>query len=72
MCVCVCVCECVSVHMCVCGVCVCVCVSRQHMRNCTLSGNQLTQDILSYNLPLIGCSENSSTEEISVATGLLL
>ncbi|XP_031421213.1 zinc finger C3H1 domain-containing protein isoform X2 [Clupea harengus] len=40
----------------------------QHMRNCTLSGNQLTQDILSYNLPLIGCSENSSTEEISVAT----
>ncbi|XP_062403840.1 zinc finger C3H1 domain-containing protein isoform X2 [Sardina pilchardus] len=40
----------------------------QHMRNCTLTGNQLFQDILSYNLPLIGCSENSSTEEISVAT----
>ncbi|XP_076119722.1 zinc finger C3H1 domain-containing protein isoform X4 [Alosa pseudoharengus] len=40
----------------------------QHMRNCTLTGNQLFQDILSYNLPLIGCSENSSTDEISLAT----
>ncbi|XP_030626028.1 zinc finger C3H1 domain-containing protein [Chanos chanos] len=40
----------------------------QHMRNCTFSGNQLFQDILSYSLPLIGCSENSSTNEISRAT----
>ncbi|KAL2094014.1 hypothetical protein ACEWY4_011326 [Coilia grayii] len=40
----------------------------QHMRNCTLSGNQLFQDILSYSLPLIGCSQISSTEEIRVAT----
>ncbi|KAL0968611.1 hypothetical protein UPYG_G00269160 [Umbra pygmaea] len=40
----------------------------QHMRNCTFSGNQLFQDILSYNLALIGCSENSSTDDISVAT----
>nr|XP_033490831.1 zinc finger C3H1 domain-containing protein-like isoform X2 [Epinephelus lanceolatus] len=40
----------------------------QHMRNCTLTGNQLFQDILSYNLSLIGCSETSSDEDISVAT----
>ncbi|XP_045894569.1 zinc finger C3H1 domain-containing protein-like isoform X3 [Micropterus dolomieu] len=40
----------------------------QHMRNCTLTGNQLFQDILSYNLPLIGCSESSSDEDISAAT----
>ncbi|KAJ8411244.1 hypothetical protein AAFF_G00172500 [Aldrovandia affinis] len=40
----------------------------QHMRNCTLNGNQLFQDVLSYNLPLIGCSESSPDEEISVAT----
>nr|XP_046251308.1 zinc finger C3H1 domain-containing protein-like isoform X2 [Scatophagus argus] len=40
----------------------------QHMRNCTLTGNQLFQDILSYDLPLIGCSESCSDEEISVAT----
>ncbi|KAM4734728.1 zinc finger C3H1 domain-containing protein isoform 2-T2 [Anableps anableps] len=40
----------------------------QHMRNCTLSGNQLFQDILSYNLTLIGCSESSSDEEIRTAT----
>ncbi|XP_041851940.1 zinc finger C3H1 domain-containing protein-like isoform X2 [Melanotaenia boesemani] len=40
----------------------------QHMRNCTLSGNQLFQDILSYNLSLIGCSEKSSDEEICAAT----
>lgn len=42
---------------------------RQHMRNCTLTGNQLYQDILSYSLPLIGCSDSSSDEDISVATG---
>ncbi|KAM4553251.1 zinc finger C3H1 domain-containing protein [Fundulus diaphanus] len=40
----------------------------QHMRNCTLTGNQLFQDILSYNLPMIGCSESSSDEEIRAAT----
>nr|XP_020471448.1 zinc finger C3H1 domain-containing protein [Monopterus albus] len=40
----------------------------QHMRNCTLSGNQLFQDILSYNLSLIGCSESSLDEDIRVAT----
>uniref|UniRef100_A0A667ZSM9 Zinc finger C3H1-type containing n=1 Tax=Myripristis murdjan TaxID=586833 RepID=A0A667ZSM9_9TELE len=40
----------------------------QHMRNCTLTGNQLFQDILSYNLSLIGCSESSSYDEISVCT----
>ena len=39
------------------------------MRNCTLTGNQLFQDILSYSLPLIGCSESSSDDDISVATG---
>ncbi|KAK2842859.1 hypothetical protein Q5P01_013059 [Channa striata] len=40
----------------------------QHMRNCTLTGNQLFQDILSYNLSLISCSESSLDEDISVAT----
>ncbi|XP_061578269.1 zinc finger C3H1 domain-containing protein-like isoform X2 [Cololabis saira] len=40
----------------------------QHMRNCTLTGTQLYQDILSYNLSLIGCSETSSDEDISAAT----
>ncbi|XP_053538287.1 zinc finger C3H1 domain-containing protein isoform X2 [Ictalurus punctatus] len=40
----------------------------QHMRNCTLNGNQLFQDILSYSLPLIGCSEESSTSDITRAT----
>ncbi|XP_039988111.1 zinc finger C3H1 domain-containing protein-like isoform X2 [Xiphias gladius] len=40
----------------------------QHMRNCTLTGNQLFQDILSYNLSLISCSESSSDEDVSVAT----
>ncbi|KAK6319895.1 hypothetical protein J4Q44_G00090020 [Coregonus suidteri] len=40
----------------------------QHMRNCTFGGNQLFHDILSYNLALIGCSESSTTDDISVAT----
>ncbi|XP_060892208.1 zinc finger C3H1 domain-containing protein-like isoform X3 [Labrus mixtus] len=40
----------------------------QHMRNCTLTGNQLFQDVLSYNLQLIGCSETSSDQDISSAT----
>ncbi|XP_005936966.2 zinc finger C3H1 domain-containing protein [Haplochromis burtoni] len=40
----------------------------QHMRNCTLSGNQLFQDILSYDLSLIGCSDGSSDEDVCAAT----
>ncbi|XP_059582074.1 zinc finger C3H1 domain-containing protein isoform X3 [Alligator mississippiensis] len=40
----------------------------QHMKDCTLSRKQLFQDILSYNLDLIGCSEKSTDEEISTAT----
>ncbi|MCJ8734512.1 hypothetical protein PDJAM_G00236510 [Pangasius djambal] len=40
----------------------------QHMRNCTLNGNQLFQDILSYSLPLIGCSEESATNDIIRST----
>lgn len=40
------------------------------MRNCTLTGNQLFQDILSYSLPLIGCPESGAgDEEVGVATG---
>lgn len=34
-----------------------------------MKGNQLFQDILSYSLPLIGCPESSSREDIHVATG---
>uniref|UniRef100_A0A8C4K8N6 Zinc finger C3H1-type containing n=1 Tax=Dromaius novaehollandiae TaxID=8790 RepID=A0A8C4K8N6_DRONO len=41
----------------------------QHMKDCTLSRKQLFQDILSYNLELIGCSEKSTDDEISTATG---
>ncbi|XP_077101654.1 zinc finger C3H1 domain-containing protein isoform X1 [Siphateles boraxobius] len=40
----------------------------QHMRNCTLSEGQLFQDLLSYCLPLIGCSDASTTSDISSAT----
>ncbi|NXP07280.1 ZC3H1 protein, partial [Thinocorus orbignyianus] len=40
----------------------------QHMKDCTLNRKQLFQDILSYNLELIGCSEKSTDEEISTAT----
>ncbi|KAI5085816.1 zinc finger C3H1 domain-containing protein, partial [Silurus meridionalis] len=40
----------------------------QHMRNCSLNGNQLFQDILSYSLPLIGCSDQSSTNDINCST----
>ncbi|XP_043943155.1 zinc finger C3H1 domain-containing protein [Protopterus annectens] len=39
----------------------------QHMRECTLSRKQLFQDIVSYNLSLIGCSESSTDENISSA-----
>lgn len=35
-----------------------------------MMGNQLFQDILSYSLPLIGCPESSSDEDIHVATGV--
>lgn len=34
-----------------------------------MMGNQLFQDLLSYSLPLIGCPESSSDEDIHVATG---
>ncbi|XP_061223979.1 zinc finger C3H1 domain-containing protein isoform X2 [Neopsephotus bourkii] len=40
----------------------------QHMKDCTLNRKQLFQDILSYNLELIGCSEKSTDEEIGAAT----
>ncbi|KAJ0069894.1 hypothetical protein NL108_016060, partial [Boleophthalmus pectinirostris] len=40
----------------------------QHMRNVTLSGSQLFQDVLSYDLSLIGCSEKSSDKDISAST----
>lgn len=40
----------------------------QHMRDCTLSRKQLFQDILSYDLDLIGCSEKSTDDEIIAAT----
>ncbi|XP_042370344.1 zinc finger C3H1 domain-containing protein-like [Plectropomus leopardus] len=38
------------------------------MRNCTLTGNQLFEDILSYNLSLIGCCDTSSDEDVSAST----
>ncbi|XP_015747041.1 zinc finger C3H1 domain-containing protein isoform X1 [Python bivittatus] len=40
----------------------------QHMKDCTLSRRQLFEDVLSYNLTLIGCSDKSTDEEISTAT----
>ncbi|RXN16373.1 zinc finger C3H1 domain-containing isoform X2 [Labeo rohita] len=40
----------------------------QHMRDCTLTESQLFQDILSYSLPLIGCTDASSSGDISSAT----
>ncbi|CAN9498667.1 unnamed protein product [Ophioblennius macclurei] len=42
--------------------------SWQHMRDVSLTGNQLFEDILSYSLNLIGCSEKSSDDDISAAT----
>ncbi|XP_044612343.2 zinc finger C3H1 domain-containing protein isoform X1 [Equus asinus] len=39
----------------------------QHTQDYTLSRKQLFQDILSYNLSLIGCSETSTDEEIAAA-----
>ncbi|KAM7328174.1 zinc finger C3H1 domain-containing protein [Alexandromys fortis] len=40
----------------------------QHVKDYTLSRKQLFQDILSYNLSLIGCSETSTDEEVASAT----
>lgn len=40
---------------------------RQHMRDCILNQSQLFQDLLSYNLSLIKCSDFSTDEEIRVA-----
>ncbi|CAB1414938.1 unnamed protein product [Pleuronectes platessa] len=40
----------------------------QHMRNCSLTANQLFTDILSYSLSLIGCSESSSDDDVGIAT----
>ncbi|KAL7982596.1 hypothetical protein Chor_010194 [Crotalus horridus] len=40
----------------------------QHMKDCTLSRRQLFEDVISYNLGLIGCSNKSTDEEISTAT----
>ncbi|XP_054633204.1 zinc finger C3H1 domain-containing protein-like isoform X2 [Dunckerocampus dactyliophorus] len=40
----------------------------QHMRSCTLTGSLLFQDVLSYNLSLIGCSESSTDSQVSAAT----
>lgn len=42
---------------------------RQHTQDYTLSRKQLFQDVLSYNLSLIGCSEGSTDEEIAAAAG---
>ncbi|XP_059508466.1 zinc finger C3H1 domain-containing protein isoform X2 [Stegostoma tigrinum] len=39
----------------------------QHMRDCILNQGQLFQDLLSYNLALIKCSDFSTDEEIRVA-----
>ncbi|KAM9229981.1 zinc finger C3H1 domain-containing protein [Dugong dugon] len=39
----------------------------QHTKDYTLSRKQLFQDVLSYNLSLIGCSESSTDEEIAAA-----
>lgn len=43
---------------------------RQHTQDYTLSRKQLFQDILSYNLSLIGCSETSTDDEIAAAAGI--
>ncbi|XP_061780962.2 zinc finger C3H1 domain-containing protein-like [Nerophis lumbriciformis] len=40
----------------------------QHVRSCTLTGGLLFQDVLSYNLSLIGCTESSSGSQVSAAT----
>ena len=42
---------------------------RQHTQDYTLSRKQLFQDVLSYNLSVIGCSEGSTDEEIAAAAG---
>nr|XP_057931585.1 zinc finger C3H1 domain-containing protein-like isoform X2 [Doryrhamphus excisus] len=40
----------------------------QHTRSCTLTGSLLFQDVLSYNLSLIGCTESSTDSQVSAAT----
>ncbi|XP_019729439.1 zinc finger C3H1 domain-containing protein [Hippocampus comes] len=42
--------------------------SWQHVRSCTLTGSLLFQDVLSYNLSLIGCSDSSTDSQVSAAT----
>ncbi|XP_077425204.1 zinc finger C3H1 domain-containing protein isoform X2 [Vanacampus margaritifer] len=42
--------------------------SWQHVRSCTLAGSLLFQDVLSYDLSLIGCSDSSSDCQIGAAT----
>ncbi|XP_077453012.1 zinc finger C3H1 domain-containing protein [Stigmatopora argus] len=42
--------------------------SWQHARNCGLTGSHLLQDVLSYNLALIGCSDGSSDGRVGAAT----
>ncbi|XP_061435003.1 zinc finger C3H1 domain-containing protein-like [Lethenteron reissneri] len=39
----------------------------QHMADCTLGREELFQDILSYDLPLLGCTSESSQKEIITA-----
>ncbi|KAM9816489.1 zinc finger C3H1 domain-containing protein-like isoform X4 [Syngnathus typhle] len=46
--------------------------SWQHVRSCLLTGSLLFQDVLSYNLSLIGCSNNSSDSQVGAATGKYL
>ncbi|XP_077374052.1 zinc finger C3H1 domain-containing protein isoform X2 [Festucalex cinctus] len=41
--------------------------SWQHVRSCTLAPSLLFQDVLSYNLSLIGCSDSSSDSQIGAA-----
>ncbi|XP_061697888.1 zinc finger C3H1 domain-containing protein isoform X2 [Syngnathoides biaculeatus] len=43
--------------------------SWQHVRSCALTGNLLFQDVLSYNLSLIGCSDASSDGQVGSAAG---
>ncbi|XP_051917067.1 zinc finger C3H1 domain-containing protein-like isoform X2 [Hippocampus zosterae] len=42
--------------------------SWQHVRSCTLTGSLLFQDVLSYNLSLIGCSDSSTDSQVGAAT----
>ncbi|XP_077567095.1 zinc finger C3H1 domain-containing protein isoform X2 [Stigmatopora nigra] len=42
--------------------------SWQHTRKCGLTGSHLLQDVLSYNLALIGCSDGNSDARVGAAT----